>query len=424
GRLWGAEELLLAFVDAVADACAREGRRPLLDPRRRGPRRPWPEMWADALTAADPTVAHLRIGVDDLAEAVEDWSAPLLGRDHGAPARLAVRLRPPPIADTSDGSADRLGATDEPWRLSYLLQSTDDPDVTAAAEEVWDGAGRGLDLAGRRVDDAEAVLVRGLAVAARLFAPIDRSLSEVRPVGLDLAGGEVADLLAGGTDALAAGGIGVQVPAELRQAGEQRLRLRVRIGRATPTAPRVEGAAPLGLTSLTDLAYEVALGDDTLSAEEFADIVALKQPLVRWRGTWVRVDHDETDRLAELAGSSASLELTEALAAALSGQTYVDDLGWVETVADGDLGRLLEQLRTADAPGDAHIVDFQGELRPYQERGIAWMQRLSELGLGGVLADQMGLGKTIMAIALLAARTQDRPHLVVCPTSVVGNWER
>ncbi|MEX1179115.1 MAG: DEAD/DEAH box helicase [Nitriliruptor sp.] len=421
GRLWGAEELVLAFVDAVADACAREGRRPIIDPRRRGPRRPWPEMWADALTAADPTVAHLRVGVDDLAEEVEDWSAPLLGRDRAAAARLAVRLHPPEV---SGDDGERLGASDDPWRLTYLLQSTDAPEVEVHAAQVWEVAGRGLELAGRRVDDAEATLVRGLAVAGRLFAPIDRSLSEVRPVGLDLTAGEVAELLAGGADALAAAGIGVQVPAELRQAGEQRLRLRVRIGRATPTAPRVEGAAPLGLTSLTDLAYEVALGDDTLSAEEFADIVALQQPLVRWRGSWVRVDHEDTDRLAELAGSSASLELTEALAAALSGQTYVDDLGWVETVADGDLGRLLEQLRTADAPGDAHIVGIHGELRPYQERGIAWMQRLSELGLGGVLADQMGLGKTVMAIALLASRTQDRPHLVVCPTSVVGNWER
>jgi superfamily II DNA or RNA helicase len=424
GQLWTPEELLLAFVDAVADACAREGRRPELDPRRRGSRRPWPEMWADALTAADPTVAHLRVGVDDLADEVEDWAAPLLGRDRAAVARLAVRLRPPALVEGPGDDATRLGVSEDPWRLTYLLQSTTDADAVVTADEVWDGAGRGLELAGRRVEDAEATLVRGLASAARLFAPIDRSLSEVRPAGLDLSGDEVAALLAGGTDALAAGGIGVQVPPELRQAGEQRLRLRVRIGSTTGAAPRVEGAAPLGLTSLTDLAYEVALGDDTLTAEEFADIVALKQPLVRWRGTWVRVDHDEVDRLGELAGSSASLELTEALAAALSGQTYVDDLGWVETVADGDLGRLLEQLRTADAPGDAHLVGIHGELRPYQQRGVAWLQRLSELGLGGVLADQMGLGKTVMAIALLASRTQDRPHLVVCPTSVVGNWER
>jgi superfamily II DNA or RNA helicase len=415
GELWRAPDLLEAFLDAVGDACAREGRRPELDPRRRGPRRPWQEMFADALAGSDPTVAHLRVPADDIAAEIEEWAAPLLGRDREAVARLAVRLEVPPQADE----------VDEPtWRLTYLLQATADPTARIEAAQVWDRGAAGLELAGRRVDDPESALVRGLATAARLFGPIDRSLSETRPIGLELTGGEVATLLAEGADALAAGGIGVEVPPELRDAGAQRLRLRIRIGRSTATGPRVEGADPLGLTSITDLRYEVALGDDTVSPEEFAEIVALKQPLVRWRGRWVRVDVDAVDRMAELAGDRASLELTEALAAALSGQHRVDDLGWVETVADGDLGVLLERLRDAGAPGEAEIVGIHGDLRPYQRRGVAWLQRLSELGMGGVLADEMGLGKTVMAIALLTSRQQDRPHLVVCPTSVVGNWER
>jgi superfamily II DNA or RNA helicase len=443
GELWRAQELLEAFLDAVADACAREGRRPELDPRRRGPRRPWPEMFADALADSDPTVAHLRVPAEDISTEVEEWAAPLLGRDREAVVRLAVRLEAP-AAGTFDGhhpaatsgsagasaenAADAAPADeaegDEPWRLTYLLQSTSDPSARIEADRVWNRDGSGLELAGRRLDDPESALVRGLAGAARLFAPIDRSLSETRPVGLDLTAGEVATLLAEGADALAAGGIGVEVPPELRDAAAHRLRLRVRIGRSTATGPRVEGADPLGLTSITDLRYEVALGDDTLSPEEFAEIVALKQPLVRWRGSWVQVDLDAVDRMAALAGDHTSLELTEALAAALSGQHRVDDLGWVETVADGDLGLLLERLRDAGAPGEADIVGIHGDLRPYQRRGVAWLQRLGELGIGGVLADEMGLGKTVMAIALLSSRPQDRPHLVVCPTSVVGNWER
>lgn len=425
GGLWAAEDLVLAFLDAVADACAREGRRPMLDPRRRGPRQPWPQMWAGALTGVDPTIANLRVDADALVEEVEDWAAPLLGRDRTATARAAVRLVPPEVGDDGRDSVDaRLQAVDRPWRLEYRLQSTSDPEVTLPAGQVWERGAAGLVLDGRRVEDAEATLVRGLAAAGRLFPPIDRSLRDGRPVGADLSAREVADLLGGGVDALSAAGIGVQVPPEVQRAGEQRLRLRVRIGQSTPTAPRVEGAAPLGLSSLTDLSYEVALGEDALSPEEFAEIVALRQPLVRWRGTWVRVDHDEADRLAELAGGSASLELTEALAAALSGQTYVDDIGWVETVADGGVGELIEQLRSAERPGAADLERIDGDLRAYQERGVAWLQRLAELGLGGVLADQMGLGKTVMAIGLLASRRTDRPHLVVCPTSVVGNWAR
>ncbi|MFA9445935.1 SNF2-related protein [Egicoccus sp. AB-alg6-2] len=425
GELWRPGELLGAFLDAVADACAREGRRPELDPRRRGPRRPWQEMWADALAGSDPTVGHLRVPADEVAAEIEDWAGPLLGGDREAVARLAVRLEPPVVGD--DGATDvaaRLSASGSSWHLTYLLQSTIDPQSRVEAAQVWAGGGAGLELGGRRLPDPEATLVRGLASAARLYAPIDRSLSEARPEGLDLRATEVANLLSEGADALAAGGIGVEVPPELRDAGEQRLRLRIRIGRSTDLAPRVEGANPLGLSSIADLRYEVALGDDALSADEFAEIVALKQPLVRWRGNWIRVDLDEVDRMAELAGQTASLELTEALAAALSGQHKVPDVGWVDAVADGALGELIDRLRRTEEPGEARIEHIHGDLREYQRRGVAWLQQLTELGMGGVLADEMGLGKTLMAIALLTSRPQDRPHLVVCPTSVVGNWER
>ncbi len=429
GAAWTAEELLAAFLDAVADTCAREGRRPELDARRRGPRRPWGEMWAAALAGSDPTVEHLRVPAEEVALEVEEWAAPLLGRDQRAVTRLALRLRSP----TSDEQATEASARADraPWRLEYLLGAapgghpgTRHESQTVDAATVWSRPQDASELGGRRVDDPEAELVRGLASAARLFAPIDRSLSQIRPSGVELDGDEVAALLDDGIDALNAGGIDVEVPPELRDVRSRKLRLRIRLGRATPDAPRVDGADPLGLGSITDLRYEVALGEDVLGADEFARIVALREPLVRWRGGWVRVDHAETDRLAELAGHTASLELAEALAAALSGQHHVDELGAVETVADGAIGSLVERLRREAGPGEARVVDIDGELRDYQQRGVAWLQRLTELGMGGVLADEMGLGKTIQAMALMTSRAQGRPHLVVCPTSVVGTWER
>jgi superfamily II DNA or RNA helicase len=62
-----------------------------------------------------------------------------------------------------------------------------------------------------------------------------------------------------------------------------------------------------------------------------------------------------------------------------------------------------------------HLADV---LRPYQRRGVDWLSFLRSAGLGGVLADDMGLGKTIQALAAITGRT-----LVVCPTSVLWNWE-
>ena len=74
---------------------------------------------------------------------------------------------------------------------------------------------------------------------------------------------------------------------------------------------------------------------------------------------------------------------------------------------------------------------FRGQLRPYQVRGTSWLAFMRRWGLGACLADDMGLGKTIQAIALMlhvreTAPSPDAvpPALLVCPTSVVGNWKR
>ena len=91
-----------------------------------------------------------------------------------------------------------------------------------------------------------------------------------------------------------------------------------------------------------------------------------------------------------------------------------------------ELGARLRAL--AEASDMAVPAALQGELRPYQRMGWAWLQALSETSFGGVLADDMGLGKTVQALALLAWRhleaKVDRPSLLVVPTSLVGNWKR
>ncbi len=73
---------------------------------------------------------------------------------------------------------------------------------------------------------------------------------------------------------------------------------------------------------------------------------------------------------------------------------------------------------------------FAGQLRPYQQLGVAWLWYLWRQKLGGILADEMGLGKTPQALALLAAVTATNaadghaPHLVVVPASLMENWRR
>ena len=72
---------------------------------------------------------------------------------------------------------------------------------------------------------------------------------------------------------------------------------------------------------------------------------------------------------------------------------------------------------------------FQGELRPYQQQGLAWLQFLRETEHGGVLADDMGLGKTAQTLAHIllekqAGRLKKRPALIIAPTSLMHNWRK
>lgn len=435
--VWSAVALLTAFGDAVADTCARRGA-PRSSPSG------WPHAWAAALAGPDPIVtdaphggpypARMRHatgtqGTAERALALTEWAGPLLGRDGAAEARLCLRLDIPPIDAAPDDPAGGAEPVVGGWPLGYLLQAADDPSLLVEAEQVWSLAATHIDLAGCRIGDPQETLVRGLAEAARLFPPIAASLAERRPTNLELSGEQAADLLAAASD-LAAAGLGVLLPAELTADGQRRLRARLRVGKVTPPPGAGITTAGFDADGLAEFAWEVALGDEVLSPAEFEEIVALKQPIVRWRGRWVRVDPDEALRLADLAGTSGTLSQAEALAAALAGETHLRGVGTVEAVADGALATLVERIRAlrddaeAGASPQARLDGIKAVLRDYQHRGVAWLQTMADLGLGTVLADDMGLGKTLQAIALMRSRVGDRPHLVVCPTSVVGNWER
>ncbi|HSK91084.1 MAG TPA: DEAD/DEAH box helicase [Euzebyales bacterium] len=434
--VWPATALLRAFCDAVADACARAagdgvaaatpaigdtvGSGTAVGTVARDHAAPvradgsLARRWAGALTAADPrfSVQHAGSGAAALAEQLADWIAPVTGRDGQASARLCLQLRTP---DEDDATA---------WPLDYLLQAADEPSLIVPAAQVWRRSGPTVELLGRRLGDPQETLVRGLAAAARVFPPAAASLREARPTTLALTPAEAADLLGGAAGDLAAAGLGVRLPAELTAAGERRLRPRLRVGGAADPGAGIS-ATGLDADTIGAFAWEVALGDQTLTADEFEQIVALKQPLVRWRGRWVQVDPGEALALADLAGARGRLHVAEALAAALAGVWEVDGMQDVEVTASGALAELLDHLRAATAPAGGAVLDgLTATLRDYQVRGVAWLQAMARLGLGAVLADDMGLGKTLQTIALLANRDGDRPHLVVCPTSVVGNWER
>jgi SNF2 family DNA or RNA helicase len=165
------------------------------------------------------------------------------------------------------------------------------------------------------------------------------------------------------------------------------------------------------------------VGGTALSSEELDALAEAKRPLVRMRDRWIVAHPDLIGRLRQ--PPPRGLTAIDALAAALGGTLTVDD-ETVAAVPSGSLAAVADRLRAA--PRElAEPEGFTGVLRTYQRRGLAWLVEMTALGLGGILADEMGLGKTIGVIALHLHRQQSGrigPLLVVCPASLLGNWER
>ncbi|MEQ1503111.1 MAG: DEAD/DEAH box helicase [Myxococcota bacterium] len=372
-----------SFLDAAVDAVYRSG-------TYAGPARGWALDFAQALRA------------DDSRFTVRD------ARSQATPDRISV------WASRAEAPFPRVGfalelpeADDGKFPLRTLVHRTGDPRTHAPVAAAWT-AGRSLKLGEDvLVHPAEAAL-RGLARAARLYPPLAECIGGTAPRDLRLDAAQAWSFLETGRPALEGGGFSVLLPAEFERAGRQRISARIRL---TLGGPRLD------LNELLTYRWEVLVGDQALDGEQFAALCKANRPIVHWHGDWVFLDPDELALLPKDLSTIGTMSAPEALNAVLTGSHK-----GVPVVADERLSVVLQALRDPpDLPPPPGLV---ATLRPYQSRGYAWLSALGALGLGALLADDMGLGKTVQLIAYLLGRKRSGPSLVVCPTSVLGNWER
>lgn len=227
-----------------------------------------------------------------------------------------------------------------------------------------------------------------------------------------------------------ASGIVVRIPDWWKARQPPRPQVQVNIG---------QRAAGLGLDAMMDFNVSVSLDGETLSSEEWEQLLAAGNGLMRLKGRWVEVDREKLDAVLAhwkkvqrgTAGDGISfLNGMRLLAGAAvegegKGALPASTAGWSSVVAGDWLKDVLEGLR--HPRGEAHPgPELKAQLRPYQQDGVRWLWWLNRLGLGGCLADDMGLGKTVqvLALLLLAKREGDPgPHLLVLPASLIANWQ-
>ncbi len=211
---------------------------------------------------------------------------------------------------------------------------------------------------------------------------------------------------------------------------------------------RKTSAVRIGVSVESDILNLQIMGDD-ISSEELAEILESYRRKKKYHrlksGEFITLDQEEG--IATLA--RAMDEMNADLESFTDGKMHLplyralyinklleehDELAANRDAAFRTLIRNFNSVKDMDIDVPEHL---KGVLRNYQEYGFRWLSTLAAAGFGGILADDMGLGKTLQTIAFLSARinaadkgaktdetqTEKKMHLVVCPASLVYNWE-
>ncbi|GAA1422411.1 DEAD/DEAH box helicase [Streptomyces thermospinosisporus] len=377
--------LVRAFLDAVADALPRTPAAP----------------YASGLPFAARAPQRL--------PQARDWAAEVAaGMDAGVRISLRLDLSAYDLFDETGPSGASAG-TRSAGAAIVQVHSLADPTLVADAAALWAGEADGAFGPRARVDTALAV-----RRAARVWPPLDRLSDQDVPDVLALSEDELNDLLGVAATRLAAAGVAVHWPRDLAQDLTAKAVVRPAPGSAT------DGTGFFESEDLLRFGWQLALGGDPLTDAEMDALAEAHRPIVRLRDQWVLVDPALVRKARKR--DLGLLDPVDALSVALTGSAEVDG-ETVEAVPTGALAALRDRLTAGVRPAEPP-PGLAATLRDYQLRGLAWLELMTSLGLGGCLADDMGLGKTVTLIALHLKRARSEPTLVVCPASLLGNWQR
>ncbi|NEP62270.1 MAG: DEAD/DEAH box helicase, partial [Symploca sp. SIO2G7] len=418
------QELLLSFLSSTIDSQVRSW---LEEPSLPSAVSPIQE-WLKALSTTAEPLQGEPSDVARLEAALQSWTTPVqqnlvtpnsqtLGQNL---FRTCLVLQPPTKEEANQGEGN--------WQLVYCLQAVNKPDLLVDAQTIWQQSVGVLEYQGRTIEQPQETLLKGLGLAVRLYPPIEPSLHQKRPSCCELTPVDVYEFIKGSAWRLQDNGLGIVLPPGLAPgAGAKRLGISI-----SAEIPKSKKQERLGLSSLLKFKWELAIGDKSISKQEFDRLMALQSPIVEVDGEWMALNLPDVKAAQTILASpqkQMSLSVEDALRLSTGDTTTMGKLPVVNFEASGALKQLITNLT-----GNKSIelietpASFRGQLRPYQLRGVSWLAFLERWGLGACLADDMGLGKTPQFIALLLHLQEqellDKPTLVVCPTSVLGNWER
>ncbi|CAK4836629.1 unnamed protein product [Aphanomyces euteiches] len=378
----------------------------------------------------------------------EDWLVAIGWKHDSSPFRTCLQLVEPDLDDS--------------WSLQLQLQDRQRADVLIACSPEGEPA----------TEDAATLPEAWLADLARVrkdvqqwlhILPWLRDSSEPEQLRQKITADEAWDFLANGSLRLVEAGYAVFLPAWWERLRKQKPRLKAKIKSSVGAA----NDSTFGLGQIMQFDWRLALGDVVLTEAEFRLLAEQKRKLVQFRGKWIQLDPTQLEQIQNVMKSvkkKKGLSFRDVMEMHLLGSSADADAPELATIEEElemevelneHLLHLMAQLKQQAAiPPFTAPESFKGSLRHYQSDGVGWMLFLRRFGLGGCLADDMGLGKTIQWITYLLtvkeaeelrlaniaaaepdstqATHEDEPEaapplqsaLLICPTSVLGNWQK
>ncbi|MCA1916681.1 DEAD/DEAH box helicase [Methanospirillum hungatei] len=312
----------------------------------------------------------------------------------------------------------------EPWDFTLSVRSEAEPSLLIPAEIIWELPDPQSGLFPQAAY-LKHILLAGIGLLTSSSSVLWRHLSGTKPTGGSMTLKEAATFLGSDLARARRKGVTVLLP-DWWTDTTYTPRVEIHAQRRNPSHTQTR----IGLQELLSFDYRIAIGDTSFSPDEFWEKVKEKAPFIWLGDRWISfnpdaIQHalDSFTRHQSKGGDTTGDLLRLSLKKMEDSEVPVSIHAKDDWVAD-----LLDFFRTETNQAVPVPKKFKGKLRPYQKEGFSFLCQCTRRGFGACLADDMGLGKTPQTLAwLLYLKEKEKPTnpaLLICPMSVVGNWER
>jgi len=258
-------------------------------------------------------------------------------------------------------------------------------------------------------------ILKELSLLASLVRGMEKYINCDGATPIIFTSGEFTSFLFDMIPAIRLLGVKVMLPKSLQEIIRPKVSMRI-------SKKQTDGKSYLRLDEMLQFDWQVALGNEVVSTEEFRQLIRRARGLIRFRQQYIYVDEQDLVRLKKSLEGIRPMTATQMLQAALT-ESYDKAPIILTDEVRGLIRQLTEQTDITVPTG------IKAKLRPYQVRGFSWMYRNFRIGFGSIIADDMGLGKTLQVITLLEKLKEEevlntqQPVLIVVPTGLVTNWQ-